>query len=428
MFSTVSRDSDMDLSQISRESSDFRIAFVGIASEGDSPKVVLCKSDKFVRIDFVQLNNFVKYLETSDGAIPLASVFIFSEHKEESLDLVERLRSRKQFCRTRVYLVSSAFGSRTLFGHSLDESDRFDIERVIDADQFNISDSLSIKSSLDLAIDAYQSLRCNPLMPDYYLDATFDSLFDWFESTRWDWSEIGNLSDIQKDLVTADDIEVLRESTIIEFGTLPGAHNFLREWADEYSFSSWALSWGAEESRHSLLQCRYLRSLGTNIRAKHAMYKRQPYPIGENHAGTLMMNIISECRAAEYYLRLANKTQEPVLKKIWKLLGQDEARHARAFFIFCKELCSADESNLLEAFKMAYVWLADRDGGVKHPAGHFFPHSTSADGLKGIEGGQQGMTDRADARVYAMCQKLAGDTSIDSPKELKRVVRDLMYV
>jgi hypothetical protein len=31
---------------------------------------------------------------------------------------------------------------------------------------------------------------------------------------------------------------------VIEFGTLPGAHNFLREWEGEASFSSWALQWG----------------------------------------------------------------------------------------------------------------------------------------------------------------------------------------
>jgi hypothetical protein len=73
---------------------------------------------------------------------------------------------------------------------------------------------------------------------------------------------------------------------VIELGTLPGAHNFLRERQDEYSFSSWALSWGAEEARHSLLQCRYLRHL-----------------------------------------------------------GRDEARQARAFQVFCKEMCARSPEN-----------------------------------------------------------------------------------
>lgn len=427
MISTAIRNSDLDLSRDITRSPDFRVVFVGAALGSNIPKVILCQSEKAVQLDSVSRQRFPDFLEHTIVNAPLAAVFVFSERKEECFEIVENLRKIDKFRRTRVYLVSSQFGSRAVFGHSMDVDDRLDIERAIDPSQFDISNLVSMKTVLDLAIDAYQALKCNPLMPDYYLDATFDKLFDWFESTRWDWSEVGDLSNIQKNLVTPNDIEILKESTIIEFGTLPGAHNFLREWGDEYSFSSWTLSWGAEESRHSLLQCRYLSLLGTNIRAKHAMYKRQPYPIGENHAGTLMMNIISESRAAEYYLRLASQTQEPMLKKIWKLLGQDEARHARAFFIFCKELCDNNEANLLEAFKMAYVWLADRDEGVKHPAGHFFPHSTSADGLKGIENGQDGMTDRADARVYAMCKKIANDESINSPKDLKRVMRDLIY-
>ena len=426
MFSTTVDDRKLGLSQASSESPDFRVAFVEAVAESGAPEFVSCKSRKSVRLDHVPMFNFLSYLESSEESIPLAAIFVFSEDRGNSLNLVSHLRQKNQFCRTRVYIVSSAFGKDILFGHSLDGKDSFDIERVIDSNQFNLSNQIAVASALELAIDAYRSVESNPLMPDYYLDATYQRVFDWFESTRWDWSELDDFSNIQKELVTPADLEILKESAIIEFGTLPGAHNFLREWIDDYSFSSWALSWGAEESRHSLVQCRYLRSLGVDIRAKHAMYKRQPYPIGENQAGTLMMNIISESRAAEYYLRLSKTTQEPVLKKIWKLLGQDEARHARAFFIFCKELCEASEANLLESLKMAYVWLADRDRGVKHPAGHFFPHSSSADGLREIEGYYENMTDRADARVYEMCKKLAGDDSINSPRDLKRVMRGLI--
>lgn len=426
MFSTLDYGKELHSSQSSNKIPEFRIAFVKMAAEGHAPECIPCRSGKLAQLDYVPRSGFLSYLESFEERLPLASVFIFSEDKEDSLNLVRQLRDREQFYRARVYIVSSAFGRSVLFGHSLDDKDSLDIERVIDASQFDLSDRREIASALDLAIDAYSLVKSNPLMPDYYLDATYQKVFDWFESTRWDWSELDDLSSIQKDLVTPAEIEILKESAIIEFGTLPGAHNFLREWIDDYSFSSWALAWGSEEARHSLIQCRYLRSLGVDIRAKHAMYKRQPYPLGENQAGTLMMNIISESRAAEYYLRLSKNTQEPVLKKIWKLLGQDEARHARAFFIFCKELCEASKDNLLESLKMAYVWLADRDRGVKHPAGHFFPHSSSADGLREIEDYHESATDRADARVYAMCKKLAGDDSIDSPKELKRVMRDLI--
>ncbi|MFD0385028.1 ferritin-like domain-containing protein [Streptomyces stramineus] len=135
----------------------------------------------------------------------------------------------------------------------------------------------------------------------------------------------------------------------------------------ETSFSSWALMWGAEEARHSLVQARCLDRLGVKVRSKHALYKREPYPIGDTRAGTLMMNIISECRAAELYKALAADTTEPVVKRVWKLLGRDESRHARAFYVFTQELCDGSRAGKVAALKMAYVWLADRSEGLKHP-------------------------------------------------------------
>jgi hypothetical protein len=220
--------------------------------------------------------------------------------------------------------------------------------------------------------------------------------------------------------------DFIAEGAIIEFGTLPGAHNFLREWEGETSFSSWALMWGAEEARHSLVQARYLDALGVKVRSKHALYKREPYPIGNTRAGTLMMNIISETRAAEYYKRLSAHTSEPVIKRIWKLLHRDESRHARAFYLFSEELCDGSTENQVAALKMAYVWLADRSEGVKHPAGHFYPHATSAKGIRRIEQIQEGMTDAADKKVMAMVRRLAEDDSIESVRDIKSKLRSLV--
>src|SRR2546430_14623867 len=89
-----------------------------------------------------------------------------------------------------------------------------------------------------------------------------------------------------------------------------------------------------------------------------------------------MMNIISESRAAEYYKTLARLTREPVLRTIWRLLGRDESRHARAFFVFCKELVDRAEENAVAAVQMAYVWLADRRRDASPPgAGRRPPRS-----------------------------------------------------
>lgn len=351
------------------------------------------------------------------GEDELVVAFMDEPADGQAPESLKVLRDQPRFERVRVFLLGSS--TRFLAAGGLGD---LDVEAVLDAGELS---AVSFARAMEQGLRAHRALGTNPLIPRFYLEATFNKVFDWFENTRWAWNELGDFSQVDRGLLTDEEVELLKESAIIEFGTLPGAHNFLREWGDEYSFSSWALSWGAEEARHSLVQCRYLEALGISIPAKHAMYKREPYPMGQDRAGTLMMNIISEARAAEYYKTLAAQTREPLLRKIWTVLGRDEGRHARAFFVFCKELCDLDREHLSAALRMAYVWLADRSDGVKHPAGHFYPHSTSASGLKQVEQQHQGATDRADARVLAMIRGLTGDEALRTVKDLKRTLREM---
>lgn len=380
------------------------------------PSMLTLKDGTPICISSTTAATLPAYLERL-GARPLAVALISTPDPDQPSEALKLLRSHPAFQRTRVYLVSS--GARHL---APDEGGSFDVEGVLD--QAALTPKV-LAQSVELGVRAFRALGGNPLLPRMYLDATLNQVFDWFENTRWQWSALGDFSKIDRDLLRSEEIEVLKESAVIEFGTLPGAHNFLREWADEYSFSSWALSWGAEEARHSLVQCRYLRAIGIDIPAKHAMYKREPYPMGQNRAGTLMMNIISEARAAAYYNHMSTRTKEPVLRNIWQLLGRDESRHCRAFHIFCKEMCRGNQENTVAALEMAYVWLADRSQGVKHPAGHFYPHSTSTAGVRLMESTYAGATDSADGRVVAMIRDMLGDESIRTVRDLKARLRVL---
>lgn len=364
-----------------------------------------------VLVDRVAAEAFDDYLDGL-GDESLAVALVLADPGDPGP--IRSLRMRPERARTRVYLLARE-PARLL----QPAEDDWDVEGIAELDRLTPE---TLAQVIDNSLRAYRALGANPLIPEYFLDATYNRIFDWFETTKWDWREV-DLSQIRRELLTEPEIDILQESAIIEFGTLPGAHNFLREWADEYSFSSWALSWGAEEARHSLVQCRYLHEIGIDVRAKHAMYKREPYPMGENRAATLMMNIISESRAAEYYKTLARFTREPVLRKIWRLLGRDESRHARAFFVFCKELVDDAEDNAVAAVQMAYVWLADRRRGVKHPAGFFYPHSSSTSGLRRIEHYAPVMTDIADRKVLAMIRNLLGDESARSVGDLKAYLR-----
>jgi hypothetical protein len=355
-----------------------------------------------------------RYLHELDDGADLAVLFVATD--ASALSAVRQLRAVRRFDRTRVYLVDLSAGS-SLPGWV----ETLDVEELVPPSSVTED---SIVQSVELALRAYRSLMMDELYTPFYLDMTFNKIFDWFETTRWDWSEV-NLGQVERSTLSERDVDFLTEAAIIEFGTLPGAHNFLREWKGETSFSSWALMWGAEESRHSLIQARYLDEIGVKVRSKHALYKREPYPQGDNRSATLMMNVISESRASALYKALSSQVSEPVIRKIWKLLGRDEARHCRAFSVFMRELCDGNVANQIAVLRMAYIWLADRSDGIKHPAGMFYPHSTSTAGIRRIETIQHDAVDSADAKIMSILRIMVDDDSLETPRDIKAKLRSM---
>ncbi len=349
----------------------------------------------------------------------LAAIFLLCEDDDSFRALARSVRREARFWRTRIYLIAGEGHGPIDFG----PEDELDIEYVLPRASL---DRAGWTAAITAAIGAFEALHDHPTTHYYFLDNRFNEVFSWFERTRWDISELPDLSGVSSSSLRPEHVRLIKHAAIAEFGTLPGAHNFLREWEDEVSFSSWALSWGAEESRHSLLLCRYLRAIGVEVMSKHALYKRAPYPSGPSQASTLMMNVISEMRAAEIYRHCAQEIDEPIAKQLFMLFSRDEARHASAFAQFCKELCDAQEHNKVSALEQAYFWLAQqKNGGFKHPAGEFFPHTATSEGFAHSEQhiGRES-TDGADQIVLRMIRKIVSDDSLTSSREIKRWLRE----
>lgn len=387
-----------------------------VAHAGGGVPALLTTRVGVVDMERVPPQDFAGHLARRRSAPPAVVVLGGGDPK----GLLETLRSVPEFDRTRAFLLGV-----DVPGAPWDE---LDFEASLPEESLGHA----LAEVVERGVRAYQALGGNPLLPKRFLDAKYGSIFDWFEQTRWNWDAI-DLAQARPELVTDEEVAVIKEAAVGELGTLPAVHNFLREWSDEYSFSSWALAWGAEEARHSVVLARYLKGLGIHTLAKHAMYKREPYPIGYNRAATLMMNVISESRASEYYRGMAQIAQEPVLRHIWQYLSHDEGRHCRAFAVFCEELCDLDRENLVAALEMAYVFLADRKDGVKHPTGLFYPLSPSTEGLRRTErylntqlGDTLGdATGRADARVFAVIRKITGDASVASVSGIRAKLRQI---
>jgi hypothetical protein len=370
-----------------------------------------------VQLKQLTLAQLALAIQAPAAAEQVAGVLIATGHEATDRVAVEQLRQQQAFRRTRLFVIAAGGVS-----DAVPDCEVQDVEAVLPP----LEEDSDWRSAIERAVGAFVALGNDPTNAYYFLDTKYNEVFDWFERTRWNWSDLPDFREIDRSKLTPDFIALVKHATLAEFGTLPGAHNFLREWGDEISFSHWALSWGAEENRHSLVLCRYLRALGVEVLSKHAMYKRKPYDEGPTRASTLMMNIISESRASENYARVGQLTEEPVARAIFSLLSRDEARHASAFARFCKELCDLSEANKVSAMEQAYYWLASqRAGGFKHPAGKFYPHTSTSEGFTSSEQflGRES-TDQADANVLRMLRKIVGDSSLNRPADIKRWLRD----
>lgn len=381
----------------------------------------LTLSDTSVEIQSIYPPDLIRWLGVHPPDQVLALLVEINPSEDVPAWLL-RFRDLHPYDRTRIYLVSQDGKAP---GWALDIN--LDIERVLTPAHVQ---GIELATLLSHTKRSFGCLTGYVGMPRAYLAGHELDLITWFEASRWQWESLGSFDGIDKSLVQEDDLALVRSSIVAEFGTLPGAHNFLREWGDEYTFSTWALSWGAEEARHSLILAQYLKVFGDDVPSRSALYKREPYPMGFHRAGTLMMNIISETRASHYYRTLSTVVREPLLEKIWKLLSRDEARHARAFFVFCQRMCKDNPAAMAAALEMAWVWLADRRAGMKHPSGEFYPHTeTQADfrhAERFLDQHKEGITDAADAAVFAMIRNLTGDDWITTPRDLKRKLRDLI--
>ena len=252
---------------------DMRVAFVDCLAQTTPQKSLQTPRFGAVILDRPTPASFERYLHELKRDDRLAVVFAGSDFGVPAC--VRILRRTKGFKRTRVYVVG-----KEADGPVPSWTETYDVEDIVAPDAF---DGFGLSDRVDIGLRAFTSLIHDSLYADYYLDMTFNKIFDWFETTRWDWKDV-SFDDVKPELLNAAEVDYLTQAAIIEFGTLPGAHNFLREWEGETSFSSWALMWGAEEARHSLVQARYLDRIGVKVRSKHALYKRETYPIGDTRA------------------------------------------------------------------------------------------------------------------------------------------------
>lgn len=166
----------------------------------------------------------------------------------------------------------------------------------------------------------------------------YPELFRSLEQVRWNMEKDIPWDQFDPHLLSEDQAQTIRMNAITEWSALPATEMFLRDNRHDSDFSAFMSVWFFEEQKHSLVLMEYLRRfrpdlVPTEEELHNVRFEFDPAPPLE----TLMLHFCGEIRLNHWYRCAAEWHSEPVIKHIYKIISQDEARHGGAYLRYMKK-------------------------------------------------------------------------------------------
>ena len=165
----------------------------------------------------------------------------------------------------------------------------------------------------------------------------YPELFKSMEAVRWNMGTDIPWDDFEASKLSDEQAYTIKMNAITEWAALPATEMFLRDNRDDSDFCAFMSIWFYEEQKHSLALIEYLRRfrpelVPTEQELHKVRFEFDPAPALE----TLMLHFCGEIRLNHWYRRAAEWHTEPVIRTIYKIIAQDEARHAGAYLRYMK--------------------------------------------------------------------------------------------
>lgn len=202
----------------------------------------------------------------------------------------------------------------------------------------------------------------------------YPELFKSMETVRWNMSADIPWDDFDASKLSDEQAYTIKMNAITEWAALPATEMFLRDNRNDSDFCAFMSIWFFEEQKHSLVLIEYLRRfrpelVPTEEELHKVRFDFDPAPAME----TLMLHFCGEVRLNHWYRRAAEWHTEPVIQAIYKIIAQDEARHAGAYLRYMRralQMGQADRSlETRAAFARIGVLMASahRTAQALHP-------------------------------------------------------------
>ena len=198
----------------------------------------------------------------------------------------------------------------------------------------------------------------------------YPAILKAFEEVRWNLDRDVPWGLFDGARLSDEQARTIKMNAITEWAALPATEMFLRDNAHDSDFSAFMSIWFYEEQKHSAALQEYLSRfrpdlLPTEAELHAVRFEFEPAPPLE----TLMLHFCGEIRLNHWYRRAAQWHTEPVIKRLYGLISQDEARHGGAYLRYMRRAIERHGDEAQRAFAKIGVLMAspNRAGKPLHP-------------------------------------------------------------
>jgi len=187
----------------------------------------------------------------------------------------------------------------------------------------------------------------------------YPELFRSLEQVRWNMETDIPWDQFDASQLSDEQAQTIKMNAITEWAALPATEMFLRDNRNDSDFSAFISVWFFEEQKHALVLMEYLRRfrpdlVPTEEELHKVRFEFDPAPPLE----TLMLHFCGEIRLNHWYRCASEWHTEPVIKQIYKIISQDEARHGGAYLRYMKKALNQFGDSARTAFAKIGVLMA----------------------------------------------------------------------